>query len=166
MSFIIIGNIIALVASIFMVISGITKSKKKILFYQTIEVGLEVIAYIFLNTMSGVIINAINLVRNFLGYKNKLNIVAKIIISILSIVLVLYFNNDGLIGLLPLICIIIWIWIMTIKNVVAFKLIFAVIMILWVIYDFYVLNYVGSIFDVLTILANIISIISIKRRKK
>ena len=165
MKLIIIGNIIAIIASVMMVISGIVKQKKKILFYQTIEVGLAAISYLFLNSMSGLIINIINLIRNILGYKEKLNLISKIILSVLSIILVLYFNSDGIIGLLPLIAIIIYLWCITIKDVVKFKLIIIVLMILWTIYDFYVKNYVAFIFDILTILANIISIISIKKNR-
>ena len=165
MKLIIIGNIIAIIASVMMVISGIVKQKKKILFYQTIEVGLAAISYLFLSSMSGLIINIINLIRNILGYKEKLNLISKIILSVLSIILVLYFNSDGIIGLLPLIAIIIYLWCITIKDVVKLKLIIIALMILWTIYDFYVKNYVAFIFDILTTLANIISIISIKKNK-
>jgi len=163
---ILIGNIIALLSSTFMVISGIVKEKKKVLFYQIIEVILALIAYVFLNTMSGVIINALNLVRNILGYNNKLNVVAKIIISILSIILVLYFNNNGLIGLLPLITILVWIWAMTIENVILFKLIFAFNISLWIVYDLNVKNYVAFVFDIITIISIFISIIRIKKGRK
>lgn len=166
MNFILIGNIIALVASIIMVISGIVKEKKKVLFYQSVEVGLAVISYLFLGAISGAVINVINLVRNYLGYKDKLNVVLKIILTILSIVLVLYFNNEGLIGLLPLVCIIVYLWLITIKDIIKFKIMIISLMILWTIYDFVVRNYVAGVFDILTILANIISIISIKKKRK
>ena len=165
MNFILIGNIIALVASIIMVISGIVKEKKKVLFYQSVEVGLAVISYLFLGAISGAVINVINLIRNYLGYKDKLNVVLKIILTILSIVLVLYFNNEGLIGLLPLVCIIVYLWLITIKDIIKFKIMIISLMILWTIYDFVVKNYVAGVFDILTILANIISIISIKKGK-
>lgn len=165
-TFIVIGNAIAFLASIFMVISGFVKTKKKVLFCQNIELGLTVIAYIFLGAMSGLVINTINLIRNLLGYKERLNVWAKIVLTILSVVAVLYFNKHGLIGLLPLICGVIYLWLMTIKDVIKFKIMIICLMVLWVIYDFMVLNYTGSIFDVVTIIANIISIIGIKRSKK
>lgn len=166
MNFILIGNIIALVASVIMVISGIVKEKKKVLFYQSVEVGLAVISYLFLGAISGAVINVINLIRNYLCYKDKLNVVLKIILTILSIVLVLYFNNEGLIGLLPLVCIIVYLWLITIKDIIKFKIMIISLMILWTIYDFVVKNYVAGVFDILTILANIISIISIKKKRK
>lgn len=166
MTYIIIGNIFGFIASIFMVYSGIVKEKNKVLFYQTLEVGIAVISYIFLGGISGAIINALNVLRNILCYKDKLNVIAKLILSILSAVLVLYFNNYGLIGVLPLICILIYLWCMTIKDVVKFKILIIVLMILWTVYDFTIKSYVASVFDVLTIIANIISIIRIKSRKR
>ena len=110
----IIGNAIALIASILMVYSGIIKQKKKILYIQSIQIGLSVISNIVLNGISGAIINAISFIRNILCYKNKLGVKEKIILTILSVVLILCFNNLGLIGILPLISTIVYLWFMTI----------------------------------------------------
>ena len=44
----IIGNIIALTASLLMVYSGILKEKKKILYVQTVQIGLSVVSNIVL----------------------------------------------------------------------------------------------------------------------
>ena len=44
-----------------------------------------------------------------------------------------------------------------IKNNYKFILLVICLMVLWVIYDFTVLNYTGSIVDVVTIIANIIA---------
>ena len=163
MTYIIIGNIIALIASLLMVISGIVKTKKEVLFYQTLEVGTATVAYAFLGALSGVVINAINVLRNYLAYKDKLNIIYKAFLTILSITLVLLFNKEGLVGLLPLIAIIIYLWSLDIKNIIKFKKLIIFLMILWIIYDFIVHNYVAVIFDILTILTNITSIVSIKK---
>ena len=100
---IIIGNIIALIASIIMVYSGYLKQKKKILYAQTIQIGLSVLSNIVLGGITGAIINAISCVRNILCYKEKLNNKSKIILITLATILSLCFNNLGTIGLLPLI---------------------------------------------------------------
>lgn len=162
MALILIGNLIALIASIIMVYSGILKEKKKILTYQSIEVGLAVIAYLFLNGISGAVINLVSFTRNYLCYKDKLNNFWKVILTITAIILTYKFNNDGIIGCLPLISTIIYLWYMTVKDVVKFKIMIMFCMILWVIYDFTVLNYTACIFDMLTILTNAISITNIK----
>ena len=74
MSFIIIGNFFALMASIFMVLSGMLKSKKKILFVQTIQITLFIISNLVLGGITGAIVNVISLVRNVLAYKDKLDL--------------------------------------------------------------------------------------------
>ena len=90
---IIIGNIIALIASILMVYSGMLKQKKKILYFQTVQIGMSVISNIILGGITGAIINALSMIRNILCYKNKLGLKEKIIITILAIILTFKFNN-------------------------------------------------------------------------
>lgn len=165
MTYIIIGNIIALFTSILMVYAGYVKTKKQLLFYQTLEDGLAVVSYLFLGGISGAIICLVGVLRSILCYKDRLNILWKIIITIVTSVLVIYFMNNNLIELLPLICLITYLWIITIKNLVKLKYLIIIIMILWIIYDFIVHNYVAVIFDILTILTNISSIATIKKMK-
>ena len=119
---IIIGNIIALIASILMVYSGMLKQKKKILYFQTVQIGLSVISNIILGGITGAIINALSLIRNILCYKDKLGIKEKIVITILAIILTFKFNNLGYIGLLPLISTVSYIWLMNVEDVRKFKL--------------------------------------------
>ena len=129
----IIGNIIALIASLLMVYSGIIKNKKGILYVQSIEIGLFIISNLILNGISGAIINTINFIRNIICYKDKLDLKIKIILTVISIVLTLCFNNLGLIGLLPLISALIYLWFMTIKDVIKFKILIIVSVLLWLI---------------------------------
>ena len=157
------GNVIALIASLLMVYSGIVKNKKKILYVQSIQVGLFAISNLVLNGISGAIINTINFIRNIICYKNNLNLKIKILLTIISIGLSLYFNNLGLIGLLPLISALIYLWFMTVKDVVKFKILIIVSVAFWLVYDFNIKSYTASIFDTLTIIANFISIAKIKK---
>ena len=161
----IVGNIVALIASLLMVYSGIIKEKKKILYVQSIQIALFVVSNLVLGGISGAIINAVSFVRNILCYKNKLGLLAKIIITVVSIGLVLYFNNLGWIGWLPLISTTLYVWFMTIKDVVKFKILMIITLILWIIYDFSIGSYTSSIFDAFTIVTNIIAIIRIKNNK-
>lgn len=160
----IIGNIIALIASLIMVYSGILKKKKKILYFQTIQIGLSVISNLVLGGISGAIINAISLIRNILCYKNKLKLKEKIIITFLTTILILKFNNLGFIGLLPLISTITYIWLMNIKNVKKFKLLIAFTMFMWFIYDLAIKSYTSAIFDAMTMITNLISIFQINKK--
>ena len=163
---IIIGNIIALIASILMVISGLQKKKKTILFIQIIQIALSVISNIVLGGYTGAVINAISCVRDILCYKDKLGTKEKIIIIILAIGLTIIFNNLSLIGLLPLIATIVYISFMNIKDVVKFKFLVIFSMIMWLVYDLYIKSYTSGIFDFLSITANIIAIYQLQKNNK
>lgn len=159
---IIIGNIIALAASILMVYSGIIKEKKKVLYVQSIHIGLSVASNIVLGGISGAIINAISFFRNILCYKDKLDLKWKIIITVLSIGLTVYFNNLGIIGLLPLISTVVYLWLMTVKDDTKFKILIIFMMVLWGIYDFTIKSYTSCVFDMFTIVSSIIGIYRIR----
>ena len=162
MNYILIGNVIAFVASLLMVYSGFLKKKKNILYVQTVQIGLSVVSNIVLGGITGAIINALSCIRNILCYKDKLDIKAKIIITILAVILSFAFNNLGMIGLFPLISTVLYIWLMNTKDVIKFKLLIIITMVIWFVYDLYIKSYTSAIFDFANIIANIIAIAQIK----
>lgn len=166
MNTILIANAIALIASLLMVYTGYIKKKEKILFFQTIQIGLSVISNLILGGITGAIINALGLIRNILCYKEKLNKIAQIILIILSILLGVYFNNLALIGLLPIISNVVYIVFMNIKDVIKFKYLIIFTMTMWLVYDIYIMSYTSAVFDLGNIIANFISIIQIKKSAK
>lgn len=166
MNTILIANIIALIASLLMVYTGYIKKKERILFFQTIQIGLSVISNIILGGITGAIINILGLIRNILCYKEKLNKVAQWILIILSVLLGVYFNNLALIGLLPIVSNVVYILFMNIKDVTKFKYLIIFTMTMWLIYDIYIMSYTSAVFDLGNIIANIISIIQIKKSDK
>ena len=162
MNYIIFGNILALIASLLMVVTGLLNEKKKILLVQSIQLMFFVFSNLVLKGFSGAIVNFISLIRNILGYKDKLHLKEKIIITVLSISLGIYFNNLGFVGLLPIISTVVYIWCMTVKDVSKFKMLLIFTMIMWFIYDFSIKSYTSSVFDFVTALANIITLIKLK----
>ena len=162
----IIGNIIALIASILMVYSGMLKQKKKILYFQTVQIGMSVISNIILGGITGAIINTLSLIRNMLCYKDKLGLKAKIVITVLAIVLTFKFNNLGYFRLFPLVSTVSYIWLMNIKDVKKFKLLIAFTMLMWFIYDIVIKSYTSATFDFMNIIANIVTLFQIKLFKK
>lgn len=166
MIYIIIGNIIALIASIIMVYSGFLKQKKTILYTQTIQIGLSVLSNIVLGGITGAIINALSCVRNILCYKDKLDLKAKIILIFLATTLSLMFNNLGVIGLFPVISTITYVLLMNTKDIIKFKWLIIFTMLMWLIYDLFIKSYTSAIFDFMNIVANIISIIQIRLQNK
>ena len=163
---IIIGNVIALIASLLMVYTGLVKKKDRIVLIQTIQIGLSVLSNIVLGGITGAIINAISCIRNILCYKEKLGTIAKTLIIVSSIVLSLAFNNLGIIGILPVISAVIYTLFMNVKDVVKFKYLTICIMLFWGIYDLGIKSYSSAVFDFMTIFANIFAIIKIKTASK
>ena len=161
----VIGNIIALIASLLMVYSGIIKQKKKILYVQTVQIGLSVASNIVLGGIVGAIINALSCVRNILCYKDKLGLKEKIIITLLATILSIVFNNLGIIGILPLISTIVYLWLMNLQDVIKFKILIIFTMVLWLIYDICIKSYTSALFDFMTVIANIVSLYSIIKKK-
>jgi hypothetical protein len=159
----IIGNIFALIASLLMVYTGLIKKKKKILLVQSLETLSFVVSNIILGGISGIIINSMNLINLFLCYNNKLKYIPKLLMSLTAIVLVFLFNNHGIIGLFPLVALITYLWFITVKDIVKFKLLIIIILLFWLVYDFVVKSYVSCIFDSSTIIANLIAIYQIKK---
>lgn len=106
------------------------------------------------------------MIRNIICYKDKLGLKEKIIITVLSVVLSIIVNNLGVIGFLPVISTIAYIWLMNIKDVKKFKLLIIFTMFMWFIYDFTIKSYTSAIFDILTIISNMISLVYVKNKLK
>lgn len=165
MNNIIIGNLIAIIASGLMIYTGILKEKKKIIYVQTIQIGLLVLSNLVLGGITGAIINIISCIRNILCYKEKLGLKEKILITIVSVLLSIYFNDMGVIGLLPVLATTLYIWLMNTKNVIHLKMLLMVTSSIWLVYDLFINLYVSVIFEFTNIIVNFISIIQIKRKK-
>lgn len=163
---VVIGNIISLLASVLMTYSGYIKSKGKFLIVQIVQMSLSALSNFILGGTTGTIINLVNIIRNVLCYKNKLNKYSIILILTLSISLSLYFNNLSFIGLLPLLSTILYTTLMNIKDIKKFKYLTIITMLLWLIYDICIMNYVSALFDLLTIGSNSIAIYQLKNIAK
>ena len=163
---VVIGNIISLLASVLMTYSGYIKSKGKFLIVQIVQMSLSALSNFVLGGITGTIINLVNIIRNVLCYKNKLNKYSIILILTLSISLSLYFNNLSFIGLLPLLSTILYTTLMNIKDIKKFKYLTITTMLLWLIYDICIMNYVSALFDLLTIGSNSIAIYQLKNIAK
>ena len=162
---IIIGNIIALVASVLMVYSGLIMKKKKIIYIQTLQLGLLTVSTAVLGGITGTIMNIVDCIRNILCYKDKLVVKAKVILIIISTVLTVKFNNLGIVGMLPLISTISYILLIDSKEIIKLKILFIVTSILWCIYGVVIKSYSLVIFNILNIITNSISIFQLCNSK-
>ena len=166
MNIIIIGNIIALVASGTSLIIGILKSREKIIYVQTLQFLLFSISTFLLGGFTGAIANLIGMIRNILCYKEKLTKTIMALIILVSLILTLMFNNLGFIGLLPLINTIIYTVFINEKNPLKFKILILITVILWFIYDITIKSYTSAIFDLASIIAGSLSTYQIYKNIK
>ena len=154
---VLVGNIVALIASLIMVYSGIVNNRKKVIILQTIYIGLFIISDLLLDGFSGAIINTLSILRNVLAYHDKLDINSKVVISILGIITCIIYNNLGIIGMFPLISMLIFLLFMNTKDIQKFKLLIIGTSFLWGLYDLKIKLYISFAFDIATILGALIT---------
>lgn len=165
MNYLLIGNMIALAASILQASSGLVKNKQKIIYMHSVQKIFGVISNLVLCGITGALMNLVGFIRNVLCYKHKLGVKEKIILIILSTALSLYANEINAISFLPMIATIIYTLLMDIKDIIKFKRLALVTTIMWFIYDIFINSYTGALFDLAYILTNLITIIRLKLAK-
>lgn len=162
---VLIGNIVALMASILMAYIGLIKEKERVLYVQTIQMGLLVMSNLILSGITGAIMNFLGCIRNILCYKNKLKVKEKIILTFFAIMISILFNNMGILGILPIMATILYTFFMSTTNVVLLKILIISTTLLWLIYDIGICSYTSAIFDCISIITNAIGIFKIKIEK-
>lgn len=162
----IIANAIDLLAAIVQVSSGAIKEKTKILIVQTVQLLMQGISMLLLGGVTGAINNVLSCLRNYLCYKDKLNLVWKIIIVVISAALTLIFNEQGLLGVLPAVVCTVYIFLMDIKDPIGFKWLTTLSFLPWMFYHFMLGSYVGAAFDAATIITNAITLFTMIKNKK
>ena len=161
-----IANIIDFLASMLMVASGSIKKKAKILAVQIVQLLMQSVSMLLLGGITGAVNNVLSCLRNYLCYKDKLNIFWKAALIAVSIGLTLLLNDQGLLGLIPVVVCTVYILLMDIKDPIAFKLLVTLTFVPWVFYHFYLGAYVAAIFDTLSVITNAVTLgIMIKEKR-
>lgn len=156
---IVIANIIDFAASMIQIYSGTIKEKGKILVFQIVQLGIQTISMLLLGAVPGAISNVLSCVRNYLCYKNIFTWPIKIVLIILSLVLTVLFNNQGLLGYLPFAVCTIYVLFMDIKDPIKFKLLVTLTFVPWVFYFFIIKSYTGAFFAATTVITNVWTLI-------
>lgn len=163
MSYIILANVIALIASGFMVVASYQSDDKKCLLLQSVQIFLFIISNTLLKGITGIIINALSLIRNILTYKNKFNKTIKYLILLLIIVLSIIFNNLSIIGYLPLVGTVVFTLFIDSKSIIRFRLSLSFSLLMWLIYDIFIMSYSSALFDFFSLIGCIASVIKKKK---
>ena len=127
---------------------------------------MQGVSLLLLGGITGAISNVLSCFRNYLCYKEKLNVFWKAVLIAASVGMTIFFNDQGLLGILPAAICTVYIIFMDVKDPIKFKLLVTLTFIPWVFYHFLLKSYVGAIFDIATIIANIIALSSMINARK
>ena len=158
-----IAQVLSLIGYTLMVITGYIKKEKKMLRTQDIQLLFIIAMGVLLNAFSGIIINTVQIIKNEIYLRGKLNKYTKACIVGLGIVMTLIFNNGGIAGWLPAVNLFIFTYFLGMGGAIGIKILIFITTCGWGVYDFSIKNYVGFIFDILTIISCIIGIIRLKK---
>lgn len=161
---ILIANIIDFIASMVQIYSGTIKDKGKILLFQILQLGIQTISMLLLGAIPGAISNVLSCIRNYLCYKNIFTWPIKIILIVLSFILTILFNNQGLLGYLPFVVCTVYVLFMDIKDPVKFKLLVTLTFVPWVFYFFIIKSYTGAFFAAATVITNFYTLTKMKQQ--
>ena len=163
---VLVGNLISLVAGIFLIVSMCINDKKKAYLCQLINAAILVVASLFFESIVGAVCMAIISIRLYLVYKERYTLALTIIFLILSIVIGIAVNTLGFIGLIPIIASIqITICNFAYKDIRWIKLSFIVNEAFYIIYFYFVFDFVSTFVQILTVLIGCISYINLIRER-
>ena len=163
---VVIANVIDFLASMVQIYSGTVKEKGKILVLQILQLGMQTISMILLGAIPGAISNVLSCIRNYLCYKNIFTWPIKIALIVISLILTVPFNNQGLLGYLPFAVCTIYVLLMDIKDPIKFKLLVTLTFVPWVFYFFIIKSYTGAFFAATTVVTSTWTLIQMVRAKK
>jgi len=103
---IVIGNVISLIAGIFIIISMWVNDEKQAYKHQFLNAFILMISSVFFLSWTGVVTMAIAASRNLMVYKDRLTLRWTVFFIVISIVLGVLVNTMGFVGLLPIIAIV------------------------------------------------------------
>ena len=155
---IIIANIIDFIAALIQVGSGAIKKKSKILAVQIVQLLMQGVSMLLVGGITGAISNVISCWRNYLCYKEKLNKIWKGILIAASVAMTVLFNNQGWIGVIPVVVCTVYILLMDVKDPVKFKLLVTLSFIPWIVYHFVLKLYVAAVFDAASVITSAITL--------
>ena len=160
------ANIIDFLASVLMVASGSIKKKAKILAVQIIQLLMQAVSMLLLGGITGAVNNVLSCLRNYLCYKEKLNALWKAVLIAASVALTLLLNDQGLLGIIPVVVCTVYILLMDLKDPIAFKILVMTSFIPWVFYHFFLGAYVAAAFETLSVITNAVTLVLMIREKR
>ena len=157
---IVIGNVISLIAGIFIILSMWVNDEKQAYKYQFLNAFILMISSVFFLSWTGVTTMAIAASRNAMVYKDKLTINWTIFFIVISIVLGLLVNTMGFIGILPIVAIVqITLCNYYLKSIKTIKTSFIINSAIYIVYFLAILDISSAIIESITAIIGLISLI-------
>ena len=153
---IILGNAISLIGCLLMVMVGLIKDRRRFLIVQTAQFGIMGLANFILGGFTGCLTNIASMARNIIFCYFKYTVKHKIFFIAIQVLLSFKLNSVGLIGWLPILSTALFTWFLDIKSDLHMKYLIAITVIMWIIYDFTIMNFTACAFDAATLISSII----------
>lgn len=165
---IIIGNILSLFATVSDSISSTKKTFKSILLIQTVSQVFYTASGIVLKGYSAAVQNGVNFFRNLFAIQGKRNKFIEWFFILIAVVLGIYFNNRGFVGLLPVIANFVYsIAVFRFQdNGRALKTCFLFTVTMFTIFNLVILNFVGFVANCVLLATTAISLIRDYKKEK
>lgn len=156
---IVIGNIISLVAGIFIILSMWVNDEKEAYKYQFLNAFILMISSVFFLSWTGVTTMAIAASRNAMVYYDKLTFRWTIFFIIISVVIGCMVNTMGIIGFLPIIAIIqITLSNYYLKTIKSIKTSFIINSTIYIVYFLAIYDFASATIESVTALIGLISL--------
>lgn len=165
---IVIGNVLSLFATISDSFSSTRKTFKSILLIQTASQVFYIASGIVLKGYSAAVQNSVNIFRNLFAIRGKRSKFMEWFFILIAIVLGIYFNNRGFVGLLPVIANFVYsIAVFRFQNNgLALKASFLFTVLLFTIFNLVILNFVGFASNCILLATTLISLIRDYKKEK
>ena len=166
MNTVLLGNIVALIGAAIMVLIGFLKTKKQILTAQCFQYVALSVSNAILGAFTGITANVVGIARNLFCMKKEFTVPWKIAFIAVQLALLLAFNSDGWLGLLPAAATCAYTWFLDRRDEVQLKIVIILTVLCWAVYDFVFKNYVTFAFDLGTAVSNLVGIITLRKAAK
>lgn len=162
----IIGNGLGLISTLLVVASGAVKSRRTSVLLQFLHEAACSCGDLVLGGYSGAIVDGVDAVRDVLSYRNKLTQRLKMVLIFVASALIFYFNNLGLIGLLPLVATVFYTLNINTQDPVRYKLCLMLTWVLGLIYNLAILSLVGAAVQAAALVGGAISLVRLRREAR
>ena len=157
------GNLMSLAGCVVMVLIGFVRKKERVIVLQCFQFAFLGAGNLMLGAFSGFISGILSVLRNLIFPRVRGGTWLKLTFIGLQLALTVLAGWAGPVSLLPLGAGILFTWFIDTKSDIQLKTVIIGAQVLWACYDMYYRNFVSFTFDILTILTNLLAILTILR---